>query len=273
MDRRELLTEKSNPHSSNIDRLSIREILEKINDEDSKITSSVRSSIPQIEQAVKFCVNAIKLNRRVFYIGAGTSGRLGVLDASECPPTFGTPPEKVVGLIAGGIPALYSSIEIAEDSYSQAWDDLKSNNITSNDFVIGIAASGTTPYVIGGLKDCKENNIPTACITCNQGTPLSEHSDHKIEVIVGPEFVTGSSRLKAGTAQKLILNMVSTISMILLGHVRDNKMVDMQLTNSKLNKRAREIVMKELNVDMKKADELIIKHKNVRSAIDNFNNE
>ena len=155
----------------------------------------------------------------------------------------------------------------------RAWDDLKSNNITSNDFVIGIAASGTTPYVVGGLKDCKENNIPTACITCNQGTPLSEHSDHKIEVIVGPEFVTGSSRLKAGTAQKLILNMVSTISMILLGHVRDNKMVDMQLTNSKLNKRAREIVMKELNVDMEKADELIIKHKNVRSAIDNFNNE
>ena len=171
------------------------------------------------------------------------------------------------------VPALYSSIEIAEDSYTQAWEDLKSNNINTNDFVIGIAASGTTPYVVGGLKDCKENNNSTACITCNKNTPLSKHSDHKIEVIVGPEFVTGSSRLKAGTAQKLILNMVSTISMILLGHVRGNKMVDMQLTNSKLNKRAREIVMKELNVDMKKADELIIKHKNVRSAIDNFNNE
>ena len=266
------ITEQDSNHND-LEKKSVRDLVESMHKEDNNALDAVEKVLPEITKLIEEI--AVKMNKggRLFYIGAGTSGRLGVLDASECPPTFGTPPEKVVGLIAGGIPALYSSIEIAEDSYSQAWDDLKSNNITSNDFVIGIAASGTTPYVVGGLKDCKENNIPTACITCNQGTPLSEHSDHKIEVIVGPEFVTGSSRLKAGTAQKLILNMVSTISMILLGHVRDNKMVDMQLTNSKLNKRAREIVMKELNVDMKKADELIIKHKNVRSAIDNFNNE
>ncbi len=266
------ITEQDSNHND-LEKKSVRDLVESMHKEDKNALDAVQKVLPEITKLIEEI--AVKMNKggRLFYIGAGTSGRLGVLDASECPPTFGTPPEKVVGLIAGGIPALYSSIEIAEDSYSQAWDDLKSNNITSNDFVIGIAASGTTPYVVGGLKDCKENNIPTACITCNQGTPLSEHSDHNIEVIVGPEFVTGSSRLKAGTAQKLILNMVSTISMILLGHVRDNKMVDMQLTNSKLNKRAREIVMKELNVDMKKADELIIKHKNVRSAIDNFNNE
>ena len=266
------ITEQDSNHND-LEKKSVKDLVECMHKEDNNALDAVQKVLPEITKLIEEI--AIKMNKggRLFYIGAGTSGRLGVLDASECPPTFGTPPEKVVGLIAGGIPALYSSIEIAEDSYSQAWDDLKSNNITSNDFVIGIAASGTTPYVVGGLKDCKENNIPTACITCNQGTPLSEHSDHKIEVIVGPEFVTGSSRLKAGTAQKLILNMVSTISMILLGHVKDNKMVDMQLTNSKLNKRAREIVMKELNVDMKKADELIIKHKNVRSAIDNFNNE
>ena len=266
------ITEQDSNHND-LEKKSVRDLVESMHKEDNNALDAVQKVLPEITKLIEEI--AVKMNKggRLFYIGAGTSGRLGVLDASECPPTFGTPPEKVVGLIAGGIPALYSSIEIAEDSYSQAWDDLKSNNITSNDFVIGIAASGTTPYVVGGLKDCKENNIPTACITCNQGTPLSEHSDHKIEVIVGPEFVTGSSRLKAGTAQKLILNMVSTISMILLGHVRDNKMVDMQLTNSKLNKRAREIVMKELNVDMKKADELIVKHKNVRSAIDNFNNE
>ena len=266
------ITEQDSNHND-LEKKSVRDLVESMHKEDNNALDAVQKVLPEITKLIEEI--AVKMNKggRLFYIGAGTSGRLGVLDASECPPTFGTPPEKVVGLIAGGIPALYSSIEIAEDSYSQAWDDLKSNNITSNDFVIGIAASGTTPYVVGGLKGCKENNIPTACITCNQGTPLSEHSDHKIEVIVGPEFVTGSSRLKAGTAQKLILNMVSTISMILLGHVRDNKMVDMQLTNSKLNKRAREIVMKELNVDMEKADELIIKHKNVRSAIDNFNNE
>ena len=213
------ITEQDSNHND-LEKKSVKDLVELMHKEDNNALEAVQKVLPEITKLIEEI--SLKMNKggRLFYIGAGTSGRLGVLDASECPPTFGTPPEKVVGLIAGGIPALYSSIEIAVDSYSQAWDDLKSNNITSNDFVIGIAASGTTPYVVGGLKDCKENNIPTACITCNQGTPLSEHSDHKIEVIVGPEFVTGSSRLKAGTAQKLILNMVSTISMILLGHVR-----------------------------------------------------
>ncbi|MFL2628316.1 MAG: N-acetylmuramic acid 6-phosphate etherase [Candidatus Marisimplicoccus sp.] len=266
------ITEQDSNHND-LENKSVKELVELMHREDNNAIDAVQKVLPEITTLIEEIVPKMKSGGRLFYIGAGTSGRLGVLDASECPPTFGTPPEKVVGLIAGGVPALYSSIEIAEDSYTQAWEDLNYNDITTNDFVIGIAASGTTPYVIGGLRDCKENNIPTACITCNKNTPLSEHSDHKIEVIVGPEFVTGSSRLKAGTSQKLILNMVSTISMILLGHVRGNKMVDMQLTNSKLNKRAREIVMKELNVDMKKADELITKYKNVRSAIDNFNHE
>ena len=175
--------------------------------------------------------------------------------------------------MAGGIPALYSSIEIAEDDLSQAWKDLSEHNITDGDFVIGIAASGTTPYVVGGLKACQDNNISTGCIVCNENSPLSKYADFKIEVIVGPEFLTGSSRLKAGTAQKLILNMISTISMILDGHVRGNKMIDMQMSNAKLNKRARRIIMEELGVNEEKANELILKHKSIRSAIDNFSNE
>jgi len=266
------VTEQDSNHND-LEKKSVKELVEAMHEEDNNALNAIQKVLPEITNLIEDIAPKMKSGGRLFYIGAGTSGRLGVLDASECPPTFGTPPEKVVGLIAGGIPALYSSIEIAEDSYTQAWEDLKSNNITTKDFVVGIAASGTTPYAVGGLRDCRNNNIPTACITCNKNSPLSEHSDHKIEVIVGPEFLTGSSRLKAGTSQKLILNMISTISMILLGHVRGNKMVDMQLTNSKLNKRAREIVMKELNVDIQKADELINKYKNVRSAIDNFNNE
>ena len=168
---------------------------------------------------------------------------------------------------------VYSSIEIAEDDLNQAWKDLSEHNMNKNDFVIGIAASGTTPYVVGGLKACQEKNISTGCIVCNENSPLSKYADYKIEVIVGPEFLTGSSRLKAGTAQKLILNMISTISMILDGHVRGNKMIDMQMSNAKLNKRARRILMEELGVDEQKADELIVKYKSIRSAIDNYSNE
>ena len=263
------ITEQDSNHND-LEKKSVKDLVECMHKEDNNALDAVQKVLPEITKLIEEI--SLKMNKggRLFYIGAGTSGRLGGLDASECPPTFGTPPEKVVGLIAGGIPALYSSIEIAEDSYSQAWDDLKSNNITSNDFVIGIAASGTTPYVVGGLKDCKENNIPTACITCNQGTPLSEHSDHKIEVIVGPEFVTGSSRLKAGTAQKLILNMVSTISMILLGHVRDNKMVDMQRSNLKLVDRGVRFVSDDLGISYKEAEKRIEDYKSVRKAIDSY---
>ena len=266
------ITEKDSNHKD-LEKKSVVELVNAMHEEDNNALKAVHKVLPHVTELIEKIEPKIKNGGRLFYIGAGTSGRLGVLDASECPPTFGTPPEKVVGLIAGGIPALHSSIEIAEDDLNQAWKDLSDHNINSNDFVIGIAASGTTPYVIGGLKECQNNNISTGCIVCNENSPLSKYADIKIEVIVGPEFLTGSSRLKAGTAQKLILNMISTISMILDGHVRGNKMVDMQMSNAKLNKRARKIIMEELGVNQEVANKLILKHKSVRSAIDNYINE
>tara|TARA_B100001109_G_scaffold59393_1_gene48135 strand:- start:1199 stop:2014 length:816 start_codon:yes stop_codon:yes gene_type:complete len=266
------VTEQESNHKD-LEKKSVSELVNAMHEEDNNALKAINKVLPNIINLIENLAPKIKDGGRLFYIGAGTSGRLGVLDASECPPTFGTPPEKVVGLVAGGIPALYSSIEIAEDDLNQAWKDLSDHNVNKNDFVIGIAASGTTPYVIGGLKACQENNISTGCIVCNVNSPLSKHADYKIEVIVGPEFLTGSSRLKAGTAQKLILNMISTISMILDGHVRGNKMIDMQMSNAKLNKRARRILMEELGVDEQKADQLIIKYKSIRSAIDNYSNE
>ena len=266
------ITEQESNHKD-LEKKSVIELVNAMHQEDKNALNAVNKVLPRVSEVIEAIAPKIKKGGRLFYIGAGTSGRLGVLDASECPPTFGTPPEKVVGLVAGGVPALYSSIEIAEDDTNQAWKDLSEHNVNSNDFVIGIAASGTTPYVVGGLKDCREKNISTACIVCNENSPLSKFSDFKIEVIVGPEFLTGSSRLKAGTAQKLILNMISTISMILDGHVRGNKMIDMQMSNAKLNKRARRILMEELGVDKDKADELILKFKSIRLAIDNYTNE
>ena len=266
------VTEQESNHKD-LEKKSVSELVNAMHEEDNNALKAINKVLPNITNLIENLAPKIKEGGRLFYIGAGTSGRLGVLDASECPPTFGTPPEKVVGLVAGGIPALYSSIEIAEDDLNQAWKDLSDHNINKNDFVIGIAASGTTPYVVGGLKACQENNISTGCIVCNENSTLSKYADYKIEVIVGPEFLTGSSRLKAGTAQKLILNMISTISMILDGHVRGNKMIDMQMSNAKLNKRARRILMEELGVDEQEADELIIKHKSIRSAIDNYSNE
>ena len=266
------VTEQESNHKD-LEKKSVSELVMAMHEEDNNALKAVNKVLPDITNLIENIAPKIMKGGRLFYIGAGTSGRLGVLDASECPPTFGTPPEKVVGLVAGGIPALYSSIEIAEDDLSQAWKDLSEHNITDGDFVIGIAASGTTPYVVGGLKACQDNNISTGCIVCNENSPLSKYADFKIEVIVGPEFLTGSSRLKAGTAQKLILNMISTISMILDGHVRGNKMIDMQMSNAKLNKRARRIIMEELMVNEEKANELIMKYKSIRSAIDNFSNE
>ena len=266
------VTEQESNHKD-LEKKSVGELVNAMHEEDKNALKAINKVLPNITNLIQNIAPKINEGGRLFYIGAGTSGRLGVLDASECPPTFGTPPEKVVGLVAGGIPALYSSIEIAEDDLNQAWKDLSDHNINKNDFVIGIAASGTTPYVVGGLKACQGNNISTGCIVCNENSPLSKYADYKIEVIVGPEFLTGSSRLKAGTAQKLILNMISTISMILDGHVRGNKMIDMQMSNAKLNKRARRILMEELGVDEKKADELILKHRSIRSAIDNYSNE
>ncbi len=266
------VTEQESNHKE-LEKKSAIELVRAMHEEDNNALKAVNKVLPDVANLIDNIALKVKDGGRLFYIGAGTSGRLGVLDASECPPTFGTPPEKVVGLVAGGIPALYSSIEIAEDDLNQAWKDLSEHKINKGDFVIGIAASGTTPYVVGGLKACQNNEISTGCIVCNKNSPLSKYADFKIEVIVGPEFVTGSSRLKAGTAQKLILNMISTITMILDGHVRGNKMIDMQMSNAKLNIRARRIIMEELEIDGEKADELILKYKSIRSAIDNYSNE
>ncbi len=263
----EKITEK-NSHYDALEQKSVEELLSGIHQEDQKAVAAVGKVLPKIEPLIQKVVEQVQNEGRLFYIGAGTSGRLGVLDASECPPTFGTPAEKVIGLIAGGDYALRNSIENAEDDSHQAWKDLSEHKINPKDIIVGIAASGTTPYVIGGLKDCQQNGIPTACITCNENTPLASVSDYPIEVVVGPEFLTGSSRMKAGTAQKLILNMITTATMIQLGHVKGNKMVDMKLSNDKLVGRAERMVMDELQVPLATAQALLQKHKNVRGAID-----
>ncbi len=265
----EKITEQASNHD-HLEQKSISELLEGIHQEDQHAVRAVGKILPQIEALIAKVVAQLQQGGRLFYIGAGTSGRLGVLDASECPPTFGTPAEKVVGLIAGGDHALRNSIEKAEDDTQQAWNDLNEHQISPKDIVVGIAASGTTPYVVGGLELCQQHGIPTGCITCNEGAPLAAVSDFPIEVIVGPEFLTGSSRMKAGTAQKLILNMITTSTMIQLGHVKGNKMVDMQLTNDKLVGRAERMVMEELNVSLPIAKDLLKKYKNVRNAINAY---
>jgi N-acetylmuramic acid 6-phosphate etherase len=239
-----------------------------MNNEDKSVPIAVEKVLPKVEILIEEVVKKLKLGGRLFYIGAGTSGRLGILDASECPPTFGVPHGIVIGLIAGGDTAIRKAVEFAEDSKTQGWKDLKAYDINNNDIVIGIAASGTTPYVVHTLKECNSHNIVTGCITCNIGSPLAKVSKFPIEVMVGPEFLTGSSRMKAGTAQKLILNMITTAAMIRLGKVRGNKMVDMQLSNDKLVDRGIKMVMKELNISQQEADDLLNKHKNVRKSID-----
>lgn len=260
------ITEADSRHN-NLEQKNILELLKRIHEEDQNAVQAVGKVLPKIELLIEQVVSKLKDGGRLFYLGAGTSGRLGVLDASECPPTFGTPPERVVGLIAGGDYALRNSIEKAEDDKEQAWKDLSQYKISRQDIVIGIAASGTTPYVVDGLKECQQKGIPTGCITCNEKTPLSAFTDFPIEVIVGPEFITGSSRMKAGTAQKLILNMITTATMIQLGHVKGNKMIDMKLSNDKLIERAEGILMQELSISLPKAKNLIKKHNNVRTAI------
>lgn len=255
---------------NHLEKMTVKELLTSINQEDKTVPYAVEKVIPLIEKLVIQIVNKLKIGGRLFYIGAGTSGRLGIVDASECPPTFGVPHDLVIGLIAGGDSAIRKAVEFAEDSTSQGWTDLKKYDINSNDFVIGIAASGTTPYVIGALKECNNNNILTGCITCNKNSPLSKIAQYPIEVIVGPEFVTGSSRMKAGTAQKLVLNMITTASMIQLGKIKDNKMVDMQLSNYKLVDRGEKMLMNELKIDRETAKKLLDKYKNVRLAIQNF---
>ena len=254
---------------NHLEKMSVEEILGHINNEDKTVPLAVEKSLPQIKALTEQIVVNLQKNVRIFYIGAGTSGRLGILDASECPPTFGVPHELVVGLIAGGDIAIRKAVEFAEDSTEKGWIDLQKHQISEKDIVIGIAASGTTPYVISALKKCNQNNIITGCITCNKNSPLSQVSQFPIEVVVGPEFVTGSSRMKAGTAQKMILNMLSTATMIQLGKVKGNKMVDMQLSNNKLVDRGQKMIAKELNINEEEAFILLNKYGSVRSVIKN----
>ena len=264
-------TEQSSRYE-HLEKMSVADLLQNINNEDKTVPFAIERALPQIESLVNVMVDRLKNGGRLFYIGAGTSGRLGVVDASECPPTFGVPFDLVVGLIAGGDTAIRRAVEFAEDDREQAWKDLSDYNINDKDVVIGIAASGTTPYVIGGLEQCNANGIATGCITCNQGSPLAQTAQYPIEVVVGPEFVTGSSRMKAGTAQKLVLNMISTAAMIQLGHIKGNKMVDMQLSNHKLVGRGVQMIVEELNIPQDEAAALLEEHKNVRKAIEAYAN-
>lgn len=262
-------TEQSSLYQ-NLEQKSALEILTDINREDQKVALAVEKVIPNIERLVVHVAEKMKQGGRLFYVGAGTSGRLGILDASECPPTFGVPHDWVVGLIAGGDQAIRKAVENAEDSESQCWEDLKAYGINEGDVVVGIAASGTTPYVIHGLKKCREEGITTGCIVCNSGSPVAAQADFPIEVVVGPEYVTGSTRMKSGTAQKLVLNMLSTSCMILLGRVKGNKMVDMQLSNNKLVDRGTKIIAEQLSIPYEQAKSLLLEKGSVRGAIEGF---
>jgi N-acetylmuramic acid 6-phosphate etherase len=252
----------------NLDKMSVNELLINMNENDRMVHEAVCKAIPQIEKLVVQIIPRMKKGGRLFYLGAGTSGRLGILDASEIPPTFGIPYDIVIGLIAGGDAAIRKAVEAAEDNPEQGWNDIHKFNINQKDTVIGIAASGTTPYVVGAIKKARQNGILTGCITCNPESPLSIESEYPIEAIVGPEFVTGSTRLKAGTAQKLVLNMITTSIMIQLGRVKGNKMVDMQLTNKKLVDRGARMIMDELQNTYDEATRLLLLHGSVRKAVD-----
>ena len=260
-------TESSSNHD-HLEKKSTAELLQLMNSEDQKVATAVKERLPAIELFVDELIDRMKLGGRLFYIGAGTSGRLGVVDASECPPTFGVDQGVVVGLIAGGDGAIRKAVEFAEDDPNQAWKDLAKFDLNENDTVVGLAASGRTPYVIGGVKSAKAKGILTACIVCNNGSLLANAVDHPIEIVVGPEFVTGSTRLKSGTAQKLALNMISTVAMIKLGHVKGNRMVDMQLSNEKLVDRGVKMVANELGISMTEAEEKLKASGSVRKAIE-----
>tara|TARA_Y100000996_G_scaffold68681_1_gene46317 strand:+ start:10215 stop:11030 length:816 start_codon:yes stop_codon:yes gene_type:complete len=266
------ITEQDSSYND-IEKKSVNQIINEIHKEDFNALKAIKELIPIIEEVIKKIVIQLKSGGRLFYIGAGTSGRLGVLDASECPPTFGTDPDQVIGIIAGGDEALKNSIEDAEDNFINGWEELKKYKINSKDFVVGIAASGSTPFVVGALKNCKENKIPTACICSNPNSPITLFSDYPIEVVVGPEYITGSSRMKAGTSQKLILNMISTTTMIKLGHIKGNKMIDIQISNEKLIDRACRIIQENLKINYQTASELLKQHKSVRNAINSYKNE
>ena len=251
-----------------LDRMSVSELLTGMNQEDANVPLIIKKIIPRIEKFIDRILEQMPSGGRVFYLGAGTSGRLGVLDASEIPPTFGVSPGIIIGLIAGGDVALRSAVEAAEDDPERAWEELQAFKINKSDTVIGIAASGTTPYVIGGVKKARENGLLTGCITCNPGSPLAQAAEFPIEAVVGPEFVTGSTRMKAGTAQKLILNMISTALMIKMGRVKGNKMVNMQLTNKKLVERGTRMIVDELHISPKEAQELLLQYGSVKKVLD-----
>ena len=259
-------TEESSPYR-HLEQHTVPELLRWMNDEDRKVADAVRTCLPVIASFVECAVPKMKEGARLFYIGAGTSGRLGVVDASECPPTFGVPQEWVQGIIAGGDGAIRKAVEYAEDSGTQAWKDLQGYFLQAQDLVVGIAASGSTPYVVEGLRQCRENGIVTACITSNPGSPVTQHADYAIEVPTGPEFITGSTRLKSGTAQKMILNMISTTIMIGLGRIRDNKMVDMQLTNHKLIRRGVNMILQETTLTSEEAEQWLLKEGSVRAVL------
>ena len=264
-------TTESDSNYDALEKMSTVDLLKNINREDKTVAHSVEKQISHIEKLVNVIVSKMKLGGRLFYLGAGTSGRLGIVDASECPPTFGVDHGLVIGLMAGGDKAMRKAVEFAEDNTNLGWEDLQSYKINKQDVVVGIAASGTTPYVIGALKRCQDEKISTACIVCNRNSPVAAVADFSIEVVVGPEFVTGSTRMKSGTAQKLVLNMISTSVMIQLGKVKGNKMVDMQLSNNKLVDRGTNMIMKELGVDYHDANKLLEKYGSVRNAVDHYN--
>jgi N-acetylmuramic acid 6-phosphate etherase len=259
-------TTESSSNYNDLEKKSVTELITAINKEDFTIAEIIKQSLPQIEKLITAVVEKMKTGGRLFYIGAGTSGRLGILDASEIPPTYGVY-DTVIALIAGGDAAIRKAVEDAEDNLQQAWKDLSLYNISSKDFLIGIAASGTTPYVLGGLQMAKQHNVSTGCIVCNTGSAIATAADHKIELLTGPEFVTGSTRMKAGTAQKMALNMISTTAMIQLGKVQGNKMVEMQLSNNKLRNRAVSMLIQELHITEAIAVDLIQKYKTAKQAI------
>lgn len=266
------MTTESSSTYQNLEQMSVKDLLININREDATVPHAIAKVIPTIEMLVTEIVSKMEAGGRLFYIGAGTSGRLGVVDASEIPPTYGMPHGKVIGIIAGGDAAIRKAVEYAEDDWEQAWKDLEGYSINQNDVLVGIAASGSTPYVIGGLKQARINGIVTGCITCNSGSELARNADFPIEVVVGPEFVTGSTRMKAGTAQKLVLNMISTAAMVKLGRVKGNKMVDMQLSNNKLIDRGIKMIMDELTTNEAHAAQLLKEHGSVRKAVDSVRN-
>lgn len=263
---------ESESHYNSLEQMSTRELLTNINNEDKKVPELVGGVINQIEALVNVITDKMLSGGRLFYIGAGTSGRLGIVDASECPPTYGVPYGLVIGIIAGGKKAITEAVEFAEDDTEQGWKDLQEYNVTDKDVVVGVAASGTTPYVIAALEKCRANGIVTGSIACNPDAPISAAADYAIEVVVGPEFVTGSTRMKSGTAQKLVLNMISTSVMIQLGRVEGNKMVNMQLSNDKLVDRGVKMLMKNLSIpDYEQAREILLKYGSVKKATDRYN--